>query len=102
MLLIAKSALAGVVKQICSYSLLIVLMSFAIISPLIIILSSSQINHISGHANRMVNVATTSIEAATTEDNIGSTNNLQHKTDPDVQVSDEEREREEREREVSN
>ena len=34
----------------------------------------------------MVSVATTSIEAATTEDNIGSTNNLQHEPDLDVQV----------------
>ena len=34
----------------------------------------------------MVGVATSSIEAATTEDYIGSTDNLQHQVDPDVQV----------------
>ena len=34
----------------------------------------------------MVGVATSSIEAATTEDFIGSTGNLQHQVDPDVQV----------------
>ena len=34
----------------------------------------------------MVNVATSTIEAATTEDAIGSTGNLEHQPDPDVQV----------------
>ena len=34
----------------------------------------------------MVNVATSSIEAASTEDNIGSTGNLDHQPDPETKV----------------